>query len=164
VLIDSAGQLGTVSSSRRFKEDIQDMSEASRRLMQLRPVTFRYKKPYADGSQPIQYGLIAEEVAETFPELASYGADGQVETVQYHILPSLLLNELQRQEAGISANKAKLSEQETEIAALKAEVSNLRAALDEQLRQQALLQQLQSKLEGLQTRLGVEVSQAGSAE
>ncbi len=37
--------------------------------MQLRPVTFRYLKPYADGSKPIDYGLIAEEVAEVYPDL-----------------------------------------------------------------------------------------------
>ena len=37
VLIDSNGQLGTVSSSRRFKDDIADMDEASAALMKLRP-------------------------------------------------------------------------------------------------------------------------------
>jgi hypothetical protein len=47
VLIDSNGQLSTVSSSRRYKEDIQNMGDASSGLMQLRPVTFRYRKPFA---------------------------------------------------------------------------------------------------------------------
>ena len=47
-----------------FKEDIHDMDTASNGLLRLRPVTFRYQKPFADGSKPIQYGLIAEEVAE----------------------------------------------------------------------------------------------------
>ena len=67
VVIDSNGQLGTVSSSRRFKEDIHDMGDASDPLLRLRPVTFRYKKPFADGQKPIQYGLIAEEVADVLP-------------------------------------------------------------------------------------------------
>jgi hypothetical protein len=49
VLIDSNGQLGTMSSSQRFKEDIQDVGDASSGLMRLRPVTFRYKQPYRDG-------------------------------------------------------------------------------------------------------------------
>jgi hypothetical protein len=40
------------------------MGDASSGLLRLRPVTFRYKKPFNDGSKPIQYGLIAEEVAE----------------------------------------------------------------------------------------------------
>ena len=97
VVIDSNGQLGTVSSSIRFKEDIHDLADVSRRLLQLRPVTFRYTQAYSDGAKPIQYGLIAEEVAEVFPELAVRGADGQVETVHYETLNVLLLNELQQQ-------------------------------------------------------------------
>ena len=44
VLIDSLGQVGTVSSSRRYKEDIENMAGASGRVLSLRPVTFRYKK------------------------------------------------------------------------------------------------------------------------
>ena len=97
VVIDSNGQLGTVSSSIRFKEDIHGMADVSRRLLQLRPVTFRYTQAYSDGAKPIQYGLIAEEVADVFPELAVRGADGQVETVHYETLNVLLLNEFQQQ-------------------------------------------------------------------
>jgi hypothetical protein len=97
VVIDSNGQLGTVSSSRRFKEDIQDMGEASSGLLRLRPVTFRYQKPFADGSKPIEYGLIAEEVAEVYPDLVSRSAEGQIETVKYQLLDSMLLNELQKE-------------------------------------------------------------------
>jgi len=37
VVIDSSGQLGTVSSSIRYKEAIQPMSSASERLLKLRP-------------------------------------------------------------------------------------------------------------------------------
>ena len=97
VVIDSSGQLGTISSSIRFKEDVHDMADVSSRLLQLRPVTFRYTQAYRDGAKPIQFGLIAEEVAEVFPELAVRGADGQVETVHYETLNVLLLNELQKQ-------------------------------------------------------------------
>jgi hypothetical protein len=99
VVIDSAGQLGTVSSSRRFKEDIQDMpTSLADRLLKLRPVTFRYTRPYADGSKPIQYGLVAEEVAGVFPELAVRNADGDVETVHYETLNVLLLRQFQEQQ------------------------------------------------------------------
>ena len=96
VFIDGNGQLGTLKSSARFKEDIQPMRSVSERLLSLRPVTFRYKEHEEDGSQPIQYGLIAEEVAEVFPELVVYGEDGKPETVSYHLLLSLLLNEFRR--------------------------------------------------------------------
>ena len=109
VVIDSNGQLGTVSSSIRFKEDVHDMADASRRLLQLRPVTFRYTQAYRDGAKPIQFGLIAEEVAEVFPELAVRGADGQVETVHYETLNVLLLNEFQKQTGRIEALEQQLA-------------------------------------------------------
>lgn len=117
VVIDSAGQLGTISSSRRFKEDIRDMGAASERLLQLRPVTFRYTQPFAGGAKPIQYGLIAEEVAAVFPDLVVTGADGQVETVQYHKLDAMFVNELQKLYR--------------EVQALKAEIARLQQSRDE---------------------------------
>jgi hypothetical protein len=43
VLIDSAGQLGTVSSSRRYKTEINPMDKASESILALKPVSFRYK-------------------------------------------------------------------------------------------------------------------------
>ena len=97
VMIDQNGQLGTVNSSIRFKEDVRDMAAASDGLMRLRPVTFRYKQPYADGSKPIDYGLIAEEVAEVYPDLVVRDADGQIQTVQYQKLTPMLLNEVQKE-------------------------------------------------------------------
>jgi Chaperone of endosialidase len=108
VMIDSNGQLGTVSSSRRFKQDIQDMGDASQGLMRLRPVKFRYLKPFADGSKPMQYGLVAEEVAEVYPDLVARSADGQIETVKYQVLDSMLLNEVQRQQAEIRSKNAEI--------------------------------------------------------
>lgn len=95
-VIDANGQLGTTSSSRRTKEDILDMADASAGLYRLRPVTFRYVQPYADGSKPRDYGLIAEEMADVYPDLVVRNAAGEVETVQYHKLVPMLLNELQR--------------------------------------------------------------------
>jgi len=43
VLVNSDGKLGTVVSSRRFKEEIQPMKQASDTLFAVKPVTFRYK-------------------------------------------------------------------------------------------------------------------------
>jgi trimeric autotransporter adhesin len=83
-----------IASSARYKRDIHDMGERSQGLYQLRPVTFRYKQ---DTPGPRQYGLIAEEVVKVYPELVTKGADGKVESVQYHELIPMLLNEAQRQ-------------------------------------------------------------------
>jgi hypothetical protein len=78
-----------MSSSRRYKDDIKDMGDSSSKLMRLRPVTFRYKKAFDDGSKPVQYGLVAEEVAEVYPDLVARSADGQIETVKYQALDSV---------------------------------------------------------------------------
>jgi hypothetical protein len=116
VVVDSNGQLGTVSSSRRYKQDIQDMGDATSGLMRLRPVTFRYKKAFDDGLKPVQYGLIAEEVAEVYPDLVARSADGQIETVRYQLLDSMLLNELQKQNAIITAQKEQIRSLEERLA------------------------------------------------
>jgi hypothetical protein len=128
VLIDSAGQLGTVSSSRRFKEEIRDMGDATEKLLALRPVTFRYKPEVQSGERPLEYGLIAEEVAEVFPDLVVYDEEGKPFTVKYHLLSAMLLNELQKQAHELSRLRAL----EERIAALEAgpEGARTRAADD----------------------------------
>ncbi len=108
VVIDSAGQLGTVSSSRRFKEDIADMGDATARLLDLRPVLFRFKPEIQPGERSREYGLIAEEVAEIFPDLVVYDEEGEPLTVKYHVLDSMLLNELSKMRAAHAAEWAEL--------------------------------------------------------
>ena len=115
VLIDGGGQLGTASSSRRYKDNIADMSVASSALMRLRPVTFHYKSDRDPAGRTLQYGLVAEEVAEVYPGLVAHSADGQIETVMYQFLPPMLLNEYQKQQRTIEAQALELSKQAAEI-------------------------------------------------
>jgi hypothetical protein len=107
VVVDSNGQLGTVSSSIRFKTDVGDVDDAAKRLLELRPVTFRYKDQ-SDGRR--HFGLIAEEVDEVLPELVVRDASGRPETVAYHELPALLLDELKKQQAVIRSQQAQIDE------------------------------------------------------
>jgi hypothetical protein len=93
----TTGQLGTVVSSSRFKEDIADMGDSSSKLLQLRPVSFFYKPQYDDGSHLPQYGLIAEEVAKVYPEMVVYDKNGEILSIKYQYLAPMLLNELQKQ-------------------------------------------------------------------
>jgi len=110
--------VGTINSSRRFKEDISDMGAASSGLMRLRPVTFRYKQPYVNGSKSIDYGLIAEEVEAVYPDLVAHSADGQVETVQYQKINAMLLNEVQKQHRELEQQKIELEALKARLAAL----------------------------------------------
>ena len=120
VMIDSNGQLGVKNSSIRFKEDVHDMAAASDGLMRLRPVIYRYKQPYADGSKPIDYGLIAEEVAEVYPDLVARDADGQIQTVQYQKLTPMLLNEVQKEHKLLEQQEKTIELLEKRLAALEA--------------------------------------------
>jgi hypothetical protein len=120
VVIDSAGQLGTLSSSLAVKQDIQEIGELSRRLLALRPVAFRYRQHVAvDPETPLQFGLVAEEVAEVFPELVVRDGEGQPEAVKYHLLAALLLNELQLAERELGAATRELAQQRSELDSLR---------------------------------------------
>jgi len=103
------------------------MRDMSVTLMKLRPVTFRYKKPYADGAKPVQYGLIAEEVAEVLPDLAVFNKEGRPETVKYRLLPPLLLSAYQAQQRTIQAQAASISALEQRLRRLEAQLARLAA-------------------------------------
>jgi hypothetical protein len=105
------------------------MSDASDGLMRLRPVTFRYKQPFDDGTKPIQYGLIAEEVAEVYPDLVARSADGQIETVKYQVLDPMLLNEVQKQHQHAQQQDEIIRQQQDQIRKLEARLLALEASL-----------------------------------
>lgn len=118
VYINALGKLGTNKSSRLYKKDITSMGAASAVLIRLRPVTFRYKPEFYDGSKLLQYGLIAEEVKSVLPDLVSYNADGQIDTVRYQFLAPMLLNEFQRQQHVIENQAIEIAELKSQVAKL----------------------------------------------
>ncbi len=133
VLIDSAGQLGTMSSSQRFKKDIKPMETTSDSILSLKPVTFHYK---SDKSNTPQFGLIAEEVAKVNPNLVVHDKDGQIYTVRYEAVNAMLLNEflkehkkvqdlegtVAQQQKGMEVLTAQLREQAAQIQKVSAQV------------------------------------------
>lgn len=126
VVVNASGQLGVMSSSRRYKEDIRSMGDVSDRLLKLHPVTFRYKQADDKGQKPEQFGLIAEEVAQVMPELVIYNQAGQPETVAYQTLTPLLLNEFQREHRRAERQASELAETRTRLADVQAELVELR--------------------------------------
>lgn len=103
VLVATGGQLGIAVSSAKYKDNIQDMGDSSSRALNLRPVTFSYK-----GGNDTRFGLIAEEVAQVLPEIVVHDKAGDPQTVMYHELPSILLNELQKALKRIEILESKL--------------------------------------------------------
>ena len=127
--INAAGRFGTVFSSARYKDEIADMGNTSAGLMALRPVTFRYKPEHDDGARLLQYGLVAEEVAEVYPELVLMTAEGKAQTVRYQFLPPMLLNEFQKQQRTIVAQATELALQRGRMELLERELRNIKALL-----------------------------------
>jgi len=119
VVIDSAGQLGTVSSSQRFKTDIKPMNDASGSILGPKPVTFRYKGQ--NDSKP-QFGLIAEEVAQIDPNLVVRDEHGEIYTVRYDAVNAMLLNEFLKEHKTFVEEQGKVREQEATITTLKSKV------------------------------------------
>jgi len=130
VVVGATGQLGVVASSARYKRDIKDMGASTDKLVRLRPVTFKYK---SDEHATTQYGLIAEEVEKVYPELVAYGADGQVETVRYSMLTSMLLNEVQKQAAELRGQKSENARLAAQLASTQKQVDRLNNTVERRL-------------------------------
>jgi hypothetical protein len=92
VYVNSDDKIGTLSSSRRYKEQIKPMDKASEAILSLKPVTFRYKKEI-DPTHGLGFGLIAEEVARVNADLVTSDGEGKPETVRYEAVNAMLLNE-----------------------------------------------------------------------
>ena len=139
VVISNDGQLGTASSSRRFKKEIKPMENASEAILALKPVTFHYK---SDQRNTPQFGLIAEEVAKANSALVVSDKEGKPYTVRYEAVNAMLLNEFLKEHRRGEERDRKIVDQEATIAELKSadverrrEISALTTALKAQAAQ-----------------------------
>ena len=124
VIINSSGQLGTIQSSARYKDDVKPMDKASEAILALRPVAFRYKQELDPDKIP-QFGLIAEDVEKVSPDLVVRDEEGRVTTVRYEAVNAMLLNEflkahrkIQELEANNVQQQRNFAEQQKQIEAL----------------------------------------------
>jgi hypothetical protein len=130
VVIDSAGQLGTMSSSRRYKKEIKPIDKASEAILALKPVTFHYK---SDKTDRPEFGLIAEEVAEVNPDLVVRDDNGEIYTVRYDAVNAMLLNEFLKEHRKVEQLtkdfESKVAQQQKQIEALTAGLQKVSAQL-----------------------------------
>jgi hypothetical protein len=109
VYVNADNKLGTLSSSRRYKDEIRPVAKASEAILSLRPVSFRYKKE-VDPTRSLSFGLIAEEVAEIDPDLVTSDRDGKPQTVRYEAVNAMLLNEFLKQHKKVQEQGATVTE------------------------------------------------------
>jgi hypothetical protein len=125
VVIDSASQLGTVSSSKRFKKEIKPMDNASETILTLKPVSFQYKN---DKTNRPQFGLIAEQVAEVNPDLVVRNSDGEIYTVRYDAVNAMLLNEFLKEHKNVEKLEATVAHLAAELQQVRAQVQRNNSA------------------------------------
>jgi len=129
VFVDSNGHLGTVTSSKRFKDNIKPMDKASEAIFLLEPVTFRYKKEI-DPAGTSQFGLVAEEVEQVNPELVARDGKGKPYTVRYEAVNAMLLNEFLKEHRKNEEQGATIARQQEQIDALAAGLQKVSAQLE----------------------------------
>jgi hypothetical protein len=117
VFINSAGKLGTTTSSRRFKDDIKPMDKASEVILALKPVIFHYKKDIDPQGAP-QFGLVAEDVENVNPDLVVRDGDGKVNTVRYEAVNAMLLNEFLKEHRTVQELQAGFAQQQKDFKAI----------------------------------------------
>ena len=131
VIINPSGQLGTIQSSARFKDDVKPMDKASEAIHALKPVTFCYKEELDPEGIP-QFGLVAEEVEKVNPDLVARDGDGKAYTVRYEAVNAMLLNEFLKEHRKVQEQEATITQLNKDF---RTTVAQLTARLDEQAAQ-----------------------------
>src|SRR4030095_15364309 len=126
VIVNSNGKLGVTASSARFKTETKPMGKASEAILELKPVTFRYKKELDPDDIP-PFGLVAEDVEKVDADLVARDDDGKPYSVRYEAVNTMLLNEFLKEhrrvetlEATVACQQSINAEQQKEIQALTA--------------------------------------------
>jgi hypothetical protein len=122
IFIDGDNKLGTVTSSKRFKEDIKQMGTASEALFSMKPVSFRYKKKI-DPAGISQFGLVAEDVEKVNPDLVVRDKEGRPYSVRYDQVNAMLLNEFLKEHR-------KVEQMQKQIDALTADLQRVSAQIE----------------------------------
>ena len=124
MVINSKGQLGTVTSSARYKRAIKPMASSSEVIYFLHPVTYRYKNTLDPAGIP-QFGL----VAKVLPELVAYDKEGKPYSVRYQAVNAMLLNEFRKNTQKAEAQDTALQTHENELDRLETRIAKLEAGL-----------------------------------
>jgi hypothetical protein len=161
VLIDSVGQLGTASSSVRFKKEIKPMDKASEAILALKPVSFHYK---SDKTNRPEFGLIAEEVAEVNGDLVVRNTDGEIYTVRYDAVNAMLLNEFLKEHKKVEKQEATITQLKNDFQTVSTQQRKEIQLLSAQLYEQATqIQKVSAQFEraNLRRKWSPTISRAG---
>ena len=105
------------------------MDKASEAILELKPVTFRYKRELDPKGIP-QFGLVAEEVEKVDRDLVARDAQGKAYTVRYEAVNAMLLNEFLKEHRAVQNQERKLEEQERKVQEQDATIARQQKQID----------------------------------
>jgi|GEM_PF-3433881 len=113
------GSLYAGGSSREYKENIVPLVLDTSKIYQLEPKTYDYKTQYKDLGKKLsggrQFGLVAEDVYQIYPELTLSDGTRNVANVDYEKLSVLLLVEMKKQKNEIDSLKKQVNSLEQRL-------------------------------------------------
>jgi hypothetical protein len=104
------------SSSRRFKNAIEDFKEDTGKIYQLNPKTFNLNNDTKSGKQ---IGYISEEVSEIYDKFATYENGGRPLAINYNVITVFLVEEIKKLK----------NKMDSEIEELKKDIINIKKVL-----------------------------------
>lgn len=126
VLVNALGQLSIIPSTRKSKEDIQNMENKSSIIYKLQPRVYKYK---TDENHKEHMGLVGEEVFELIgEEITDFivrDQDNEISTLNYDKLIAPLLNEVIKQKEEINNLHKMIEEQNAQLSLIKSTLLNL---------------------------------------
>jgi hypothetical protein len=131
---DSDGTViaGTCSSDARLKRDITPFPQLLDKLAQLQPVHFYWRTdefPDRHLGSRLSFGLIAQEVEKTMPELVTNDENG-FKVVRYNKLPFLMLQAIKELKTENDSFRAQIKERERQAAFQRDQLEKQQGVID----------------------------------
>ncbi|AFM05669.1 hypothetical protein Fleli_3340 [Bernardetia litoralis DSM 6794] len=145
----------SLTSDKRFKKNITPLHENTTMIQKLRGVNYFWRTEEFEGknfSDKKQFGLIAQEVYEVFPELINTSPDGYL-SVNYIGLVPVLIEATKEQQIIIDNQKEEINTQKTELKNLKKQISDLKEIVASLQENENISSALAQKVEALEKQL-----------
>ena len=123
-------EISVCGSSARFKTGIKGFDSGLSLIKRLRPVSFAWKT-----SGTLDFGLVAEDVAEVEPLLMTYDKQGQIQGVKYDRVGVVLINAVKEQQTQIEQQKGQLKTQQLLIQQQQTRLAQQQVQLTQQQQQ-----------------------------
>lgn len=143
------------TSDMRLKKNIQTLQNPLSNILKMRGVSYNWRTeefPERDFDTDLQVGLIAQEVAQIYPEAVEIRPDGYL-SVNYPSLVPVLIEATKEQQTIIDNQKEEIKTQKIELENLKKQISELKEVVASLKNNENSNSALAQKVEALEKQL-----------